>query len=87
MDSKQAIRRFIVDELLSGDDQITDDDNLLRDGMVDSLGMLRLVSHMEELAGRKIPPTDFTVENFRDINALGSYLRRLMDDRGPGHGG
>ena len=78
MDTKHIIRSFIVDELLSGDDSVEDDDNLLKDGMVDSLGMMRLVAHMEEIVGAPVPPSDFTIENFRDINALGDYLGRLI---------
>ena len=77
LDTKAIIRRFIVDELLSGDDSVEDGDNLLKDGMVDSLGMLRLVAHIEEVVRTRVPASDFTIENFRDINALSDYLGRL----------
>ena len=45
MDHITTIRKFVVEELLSGDSSIQNDDNLLQEGMVDSLGMLRLVAH------------------------------------------
>lgn len=69
-----AIAKFIAEELLEDDEPIGADDNLLADGMVDSLGMLRLVSYIDETFGIHIPPQDFVVDHFKTLNQLMAYL-------------
>ncbi|MDJ0991447.1 MAG: acyl carrier protein [Desulfobacterales bacterium] len=49
-------------------------DNLLADGMVDSLGMLRLVTYIENLLDIKIPHSDLVIDNFRNIEVISQYL-------------
>jgi len=73
---RQALKDYISTELLDDAGQIDDDENLLADGMVDSLGMLRLVGFIEETYGIKVPPEDFVIENFRSIVVLDAYLAR-----------
>ena len=53
---KQEIRKFILAEYLPGEDPaaLTDDVRLISDGVVDSLGSLKLVAHIEEKFGAKI---------------------------------
>lgn len=65
---------FLRDELLD-DADVAADDNLLADGMVDSLGMLRLMDFIEQTFTLTVPPEDFTIENFRTIEILNEYLR------------
>lgn len=69
---------FVSVELLELSEPIEPDENLLSDGMVDSLGMLRLVAFIEASYALKIPPQDFTIENFRTLKLLEGYLQRLM---------
>ncbi|NNF17647.1 MAG: acyl carrier protein [Gammaproteobacteria bacterium] len=78
MDHKAAIKTFIADELLEDEMPVEDDENLLADGMVDSLGMLRLVGFIEESFGIRVPPEDFIIDNFRTLNLLHSYLTRKL---------
>lgn len=77
MTIRETLTRFISEELLEQDEPVGAEDNLLSDGMVDSLGMLRLVAFIEAEFSMKIPPEDFTIEHFRSIEVLGNYL----DDR------
>lgn len=65
---------YISSELLDETDGIADDDNLLADGMVDSLGMLRLMDYIEQTFGITVPPEDFTIEHFRTVERLVAYL-------------
>ena len=79
MDFLSTIVSFISEELLELDEPIGADENLLADDMIDSLGMLRLVAFIEATYSVKIPPQDFTIENFRTAVVLSDYLRRLID--------
>lgn len=74
MTLEQTLLEFIRDELLDDADELTTDDNLLADGMVDSLGMLRMMDHIEQTFGVTVPPEDFTIEHFRSVERLVAYL-------------
>ncbi len=77
-----TIERYICEELLEDDEPLQGDENLLADGMVDSLGMLRLVSFIDETFGIEIPPEDFVLENFRTLNQLMIYLGKRCAGNG-----
>ena len=88
MELREALREYIAEELLDDDAPVADDDNLLADGMVSSLGMLRLVGFIEASWGVTVPPEDFTIEHFRTVAALDSYLTaRLAGGTGQGADG
>lgn len=79
MSIQDELCAYINDELLDDDEPITADDNLLADGTVDSMGMLRLVAHIGEKWNVQVPAEDFTIENFRTVTAIDAYLRARMD--------
>jgi len=74
MTLKENLKIFINKDLLSGQLEVDVDDDLLMDGIVDSMGIMRLISHIEESTGFQVPPEDFTIENFGSINAMEAYL-------------
>lgn len=76
MNIDEAIIKFVTRELLNSSLEVEADDNLLSDGMVDSMGMLRLVSYIEELMQLTIPHEDLVIENFRTIKAIVEYLEQ-----------
>ena len=76
---KDVIREFVERELLSGGTAIADADNLLADGMLDSMDVVRLVAFAEKRFNKKIPPQDVTYENFESIDSLAGYLQSLQD--------
>lgn len=76
MDIKAILITYIGEELLNGNSELDVSDNLLVDGMVDSIGILRLVNYIEELLDIKIDHDDLVIENFRSIQAIAEYLKR-----------
>ena len=72
------ITQFIVHELLKKPDgfQLSQDDELLLSGMIDSLGIMLLVSFIAEKTDYEVPPQDVTIENFSTIRTLVDYLNR-----------
>jgi acyl carrier protein len=79
MEIRGQITEFICSDLLDGEETVEPDENLLADGMIDSLGMLRLVAFIEDSFDVKVPPEDFTIENFRTIELLDAYLTRVIN--------
>ena len=68
------ITGFILEELLEDFESIDPDENLLADGMIDSLGMVRLVGFIEDELGVSVPPEDFVVEHFQTLSTISRYL-------------
>ena len=79
---EQVITAFIREEFLAGRDGAIDrDENLVTSGLVDSVGIVRLVAHLESALEVKIPPTDLIPANFRTIGAMAAYLARTVAGR------
>lgn len=79
-----AIRRFLEDELPGV--ELGDDDDLLRPGLLDSLGIVRLVAALEDEEGVTIGQDEIQPERFRSIasiRALVSEKKASERERGP----
>ena len=76
MNIEKTIKKFVQEELLDSSVEVESDDNLLADGMVDSIGMLRLVTYVEELMQITIPQEDLVIENFKTIRVITVYLEQ-----------
>ena len=51
-------------------------DDLIADGMLDSLDIVTLVSTLDKRFGISIDGVDITPENFRNVEAIGSLLQK-----------
>lgn len=63
-----------ISQMTTGDEAITEDQQLLTTGLIDSMGIMRLMAYLEEEFSTTIPPADMTIENFKDVNAIVHYL-------------
>jgi acyl carrier protein len=79
MDSNQAaIIKYIQENLLSkkGEIELSPEDDLLGSGLLDSMGVMRLVGFVEETFNIKIPAEDIVIENFMDVKSITNYIER-----------
>ncbi len=67
------IKSFIETDLLSGR-RIESGENLLLSGLVDSLGVMRLVAFIESRFGFKVPAGDVKLANFETLEAIVGYV-------------
>lgn len=75
MNHIDAIKQYITNEIINNKSIIlNDDDELLLSGLIDSLGVVRLIAFIEEKIGSTIPPEDVTLENFQTVSAIANYL-------------
>ena len=75
---EEVITAFIHSEILSGRDTgIDPEENLFTSGLVDSVGIMQLIAHLESTYALKIPPTDLIPANFRTIRVMATYLESL----------
>lgn len=71
------IREFIASNLLYSKEGFTyaDDASLLREGIIDSLGVVELVSFLQTHFGLKVEQSDVRPENFDSVAKLAAFVR------------
>ena len=75
----QTIIKYIIENLHGGrkDLEIEAQDDLLGGGLIESMGMMRLIQFIETEYELKIPPQDMTIENFMTVSAMVDYIQRV----------
>ena len=71
----ENVRKFISSELIVSTSEVSDDQELLMSGMLDSINVMRLVGHLETEFSISIPPEDVVVENFGTISQIFNYIQ------------
>ena len=71
---KRLIKEFIISELSEKKEIIDDKDDLLMGGIIDSLGIMKLVAYLEETFSLKIKDEDLISENFISIENIHSFV-------------
>lgn len=76
MTLQDRLRRFISSDLLFDRPgvQVPDDRDLFGEGLVDSLGLMRLVAHLEETYRIRVTDEDLVPENFGTVAALAQFV-------------
>ncbi|PIY20269.1 acyl carrier protein [Candidatus Desantisbacteria bacterium CG_4_10_14_3_um_filter_40_18] len=75
MGIEQEIRDFLKEHLLLNDtEDLANDDSLLEKGIIDSTGILDLVSFIEEKYGIKIDDEELLPENFDSLLAIADFI-------------
>lgn len=73
---KDKLLNYIQQDLIGKRQSVTvsADDNLLTSGLIDSMGVMKLITFIEKEFGVKVPPQDMVIENFMSVNAISEYL-------------
>jgi len=79
MENKQAIREFVVENFLFGEaNGLKDDTSFLEEGIVDSTGILELVTYLEDEYSITVEDEELIPENLDSINNVANYLQSKM---------
>ena len=82
MDSnlKAQIREFVMENARGkGITELADSDSLISSGVVDSLGIFRLVSFLEESFGVRIPDDEIINDNFQTIEDIDRFVSAKLE--------
>jgi acyl carrier protein len=73
---KDQIREFVRENLAApkGIATFTDEEALTETGVIDSLGILRLVSFLEENFGVRVGDEEITADNMQSINIIEQFV-------------
>jgi acyl carrier protein len=82
---QQEVYEFIVSELVTGQGigSITADEDLIRRGVVDSLGVQQLVDFCQSRYGIRVSDADLVPENFQTLRQLADYVDRKQAEASP----
>ncbi len=78
---RKDLRQFIMDSFLIGDEGVvfTDADSFMKNGIIDSTGVLELTAHLEEKYN--VVPTDDEMlpANLDSIDNLVNFIQRKLN--------
>jgi acyl carrier protein len=72
------VEQFIVTEIAQGRgiDSLAHDRDLLADDVIDSLGIVELISFLERSYSVKVDDEDLDPENFRSVDTIVAFVAR-----------
>lgn len=75
---EDQIKDYIVKNLLFSDNSFPygEDVSFLEEGIVDSVGVMELVTFVEENFRVQVEDLDITPENFDSVSKIAAYVRR-----------
>jgi acyl carrier protein len=83
MSINEDIRFFVVENFLFGEDRgLLDDSSFIQEGIVDSTGIMQLVSYIQEQYLINIEDEELTPENLDSIRKVSAFIegkKRLVE--------
>jgi len=78
--TKDQIREFILRDLASakGVSSFSDSESLMESGVIDSLGIFRLVAFLEETFRVRVGDEEITHENLKSVDAIDQLVQSKM---------
>ena len=79
VDVKEKVRAFVLEYAAGkGLTEVKDDEPLLTNNIIDSLGSFRMIAFLEETFPLTIEDTDMVPENFQTLNDVESFIARKL---------
>ena len=74
MNPRDRIRAFVIESFFV--DDFSDEDSFLRNGIIDSLGMLELIAFLEKEFGIKITDAELVPENLDSLARVCAFVEK-----------
>jgi acyl carrier protein len=83
MQVKSEIRQFIVENFLYGQDDnaLSDDVSFMESGIIDSTGVLELVSFVQDKYKIKVSDDELIPTNFDSLKQLAGFIEKKASDQ------
>jgi len=77
-----TVKEFIVENFLFGEEgQIELETDFFEKGIIDSTGVIELVSYIEETFGISIDDDELIPENLSSLKKIGEFLQQKTDQK------
>jgi acyl carrier protein len=71
---KSKIRSYVQESAFTNPDKIYDTTLIFKEGILDSMGLITLITYLEETFHFQIKETDLEEENFESIQAMANFV-------------
>jgi len=78
---KEKVKSFIIQSTHVDSEKILDDSMFFKEGYLDSMGFIMLITFIEEEFEFNTSDADLIEENFESINAITSYILRKKENQ------
>ena len=77
MDSEKILKEFISDNFLFGNGyDLSNETDLFEKGIIDSTGIIELISFIEETFKISIEDDELVLDNFSNLNNIKTFLQK-----------
>lgn len=78
----ESIERVLLTEIAVGlgKKTLTPDEDLLEQGIIDSLGLMKLIAFLEDTFSIKIMDDEIVPENFQSLNSMVALVEKQMQN-------
>ena len=73
---KEKVKLYILQSVHAEKEKIKDDSLIFKEGFIDSMGFITLITYLEEEFSIKTVDADLLEENFESINAISDFVDR-----------
>lgn len=83
MDFVELVRGFVIENFLFGDGgHLSEEASFLRNGVIDSTGVLELINYVEETFDIRVEDEEVIPENFDSLRNISNYLESKLAVKG-----
>jgi acyl carrier protein len=76
----ETVKEFVIENFLFGDDgQLQEDTSFMESGIIDSTGILELITFLEEKYEIKIEDDELIPENLDNLQNVARFIDRKMN--------
>lgn len=77
MTDREQVRGFILENFLfSNDGKLEDSASLVRNGLIDSTGVLELIAHLEQAFGITVADEEMIPDNLDSVDSILAFVAR-----------
>lgn len=78
MSDPQVIKRFVLAEFLPDvpESELADDLDLIENGVIDSLGLLKLLAWLEDRFALPVDDIELDPDSLRSVTAIGEFVAK-----------
>ncbi len=73
---KEGVFQFVYDNAFTSRENITDEVLIFKNGFLDSMGLVLLITYLEDTFNIQTTDADLVEENFESINAITAFVEK-----------
>jgi acyl carrier protein len=79
----ESLEKFLLDEVAAdlGKESLDPDEDLLEQGIIDSLGIMNLIAFLEKAFGIEVVDEEIVPENFQSLNSMVKFVEQKMRNK------